>query len=437
MRLNYLKIGMNKHILDSDAAHIWHPYAPLVHKRPIAEVVFAKGMYLHLADGSTLLDAISSWWVNIHGHGNEQLANAVRDQILHLDHTLFAGFTHKPAVDFATRFLDVVACMQQRIFYSENGSTAVEVALKLAVQFWKNKGLVKTRFVAIEGSFHGDTFGAMSVSARGLFTEVFESLLNPVLFIPYPDGTNDAQVLTVLEDYIKDKTVAAFIYEPLIQGAGGMRIYSPEILDKMMALCKKYDVLCIADEVMTGFGRTGKKFASHYGKTNPDIMCFSKAITGGLLPLGATTCTREIEAPFLTNERYQTFFHGHSYTANATICALALASLDLFEAQACQQNIKRIELAHQGFVLSHINHPLIKRIQSLGTILAIEIETGNGETTYEHEMRHFLYDFFLNKGILLRPLGNIIYVLPPYVVTNEELEMVYKAVDEMLIALIE
>jgi len=426
---------MNKNIIDTDAAHVWHPYSPLLNKRPVAEVISAKGMYLYLADGTILLDAISSWWVNIHGHANEVLADAVKEQILSLDHTLFAGFTHKPAVEFATRFLDVVACEQQRIFYSENGSTAVEVALKLAVQYWKNKGQYKTTFVAIEGAFHGDTFGAMSVSARGLFTEAFESLLNPVLFIPFPDGSNDEVVLFALEEYIKDGTVAAFIYEPLIQGTAGMRIYSSEMLDKMIRLCKKYEVLCIADEVMTGFGRTGEKFASHYCETYPDMMCFSKAITGGLLPLGVTTCTREVEAPFLSEELNRAFFHGHSYTANATICKLALTSLDLFESDVCQENIKRIETAHRNFFLTYVNHKNIKRIQSLGTILAIEVQTLNGNTNYEHEIRHFLYDFFIGKGILLRPLGNIIYILPPYIITNDELKRIYKIVDEMLIFL--
>lgn len=426
---------MNKNIIETDAAHVWHPYSPLLNKRPVAEVVSAKGMYLHLADGTTLLDAISSWWVNIHGHANDVLATAVKDQILTLDHTLFAGFTHRPAVDFATRFLEVVACNQQRVFYSENGSTAVEVALKMSVQYWKNKGKHKTVFVAIEGAFHGDTFGAMSVSARGLFTEAYESLLNPVMFIPFPDGSNDEAVLSKLEAYIKGGDVAAFIYEPLIQGTAGMRVYSPEMLDKMIRLCKKYDVLCIADEVMTGFGRTGKKFASHYCETYPDMMCFSKAITGGLLPLGVTTCTREVEAPFLSEEMNSAFFHGHSYTANATICKLALTSLDLFEADVCQENIRRIETAHKKFLLTYVNHKNIKRIQTLGTILAIEVETSNGKTDYQHEIRHFLYDFFISKGILLRPLGNIIYILPPYIITNDELNVIYQTVEQMLIVL--
>ena len=426
---------MSKNIIETDAAHVWHPYSPLLNKRPVAEVVSAKGMYLHLADGTTLLDAISSWWVNIHGHANAVLADAVKEQILSLDHTLFAGFTHKPAVEFATRFLEVVGCKQQRVFYSENGSTAVEVALKLAVQYWKNKGQHKTTFIALDGAFHGDTFGAMSVSARGLFTEAFESLLNPVLYIPFPDGSNDDVVLSTLEGYIKGGSVAAFIYEPLIQGTGGMRIYSPEMLDKMIRLCKKYEVLCIADEVMTGFGRTGEKFASHYCETHPDMMCFSKAITGGLLPLGVTTCTREVEAPFLSEELNRAFFHGHSYTANATICTLALTSLNLFESEACQENIKRVEAAHKKFLLTYVNHKNIKRIQSLGTILAIEVQTTNGTTHYEHEIRHFLYDFFIGKGILLRPLGNIIYILPPYIITNEELNTIYQTVEQMLIVL--
>ncbi len=425
----------NKTLIERDAACVWHPYTPLMNTRPYAEVVAAKGMYLHLADGTRLLDAVSSWWVNIHGHANETLANTLRDQVLQLDHTLFAGFTHKPAVDFAEKFLRVVGCDQKRVIYSENGSTAVEVALKLAVQYWKNKGIAKSSFIALEGAFHGDTFGAMSVSARGLFTESFESLLNPVQFVPYPDGTNDAHVLQTLELYLQDPAVAAFIYEPLIQGTAGMRIYSPEMLEKMIRLCKKNNVLCIADEVMTGFGRTGKKFASQYCDTAPDMMCFSKAITGGLLPLGVTTCNKEVESPFLSGDLHQAFFHGHSYTANATICQLALASLHLFESDVCQNDIQRISAAHKNFVLTHVNNPKIKRVQALGTILAIELQTPNGLTSYEHNIRHFLYDFFIKRGILLRPLGNIIYVLPPYIITNQELDEIYAAVDEMLIAL--
>lgn len=423
---------MNNDIIKTDAAHVWHPYTPLLNKRPYAEVIAAKGMYLHLADGTTLLDAISSWWVNIHGHANEVLAETIKNQVLQLDHTLFAGFTHHPAVNFATGFLRVVGCQQQRVIYSENGSTAVEVAMKLAVQYWKNKGQDKTTFLALEGAFHGDTFGAMSVSARGLFTEAFESLLNPVKFIPFPDGTNDEQVLEAIEKHIRENAVAAFIYEPLIQGTAGMRVYTPEMLDKIVACCKRHGVLCIADEVMTGFGRTGRAFASHYCTTTPDIMCFSKAITGGLLPLGVTTCTREVEQPFLSDELDRAFFHGHSYTANATICQLALASLDLFEAQSCQDNIQRITKAHQIFVLTHVNNKHIKRIQSLGTILSIEIQTPNGSTAYGHEIRHFLYDFFIQNGILLRPLGNIIYVLPPYIITDQELEKIYRTIVEML-----
>lgn len=426
---------MNKSLLEQDAEHLWHPYTPLLNKRPYAEVISAKGMYLNLADGTRLLDAISSWWVNIHGHGNGELAEAVQKQILELDHTLFAGFTHKPAVDFATHFLRVIECDQQRLFYSENGSTAVEVALKIAIQYWKNKGEHRTTILALDGAFHGDTFGAMSVSARGLFTEAFESLLNPVLFIPFPDGTNDDFVLETLERYLQDSSVAAFIYEPLIQGTAGMRIYTPEMLTRMLEVCKKHGVLCIADEVMTGFGRTGKKFASHYSNVKPDMMCFSKAITGGLLPLGVTTCTREVEAPFLSSDMQKAFFHGHSYTANATICQLALTSLSMFESVVCQSNIERISLAHQEFVQTHKAHPKIKRIQSIGTILAIEVQTPNGQTEYTHEIRHFLYDFFINEGILLRPLGNIIYVLPPYIITNQQLEEVYAAIDKMLTTL--
>ncbi|MBC7451849.1 MAG: adenosylmethionine--8-amino-7-oxononanoate transaminase, partial [Cytophagales bacterium] len=370
--------------------------------------------------------------VNIHGHGNEYLANVVKEQILRLDHTLFAGFTHKPAVHFATKFLDLLQCNQQRVFYSENGSTAVEVALKLSVQYWKNKGQHKTVFIALDGSFHGDTFGAMSVSARGLFTKSFEPLLTEVLYLPYPDGTNDTAVLEQLETYLQNPNVAAFIYEPLIQGSGGMRIYAPELLEQLMLLCKRYNVLCIADEVMTGFGRTGRAFASHYCTTTPDIMCFSKAITGGLLPLGVTTCTSMVEEPFKTADIHQAFYHGHSYMANPTICQLALASLSLFDSAECSANIQRITIAHKNIAQKMSSHTQIKRIQTLGTILVIELHTKNGISNYEHELRHYLYDYFINHGILLRPLGNIIYVMPPYIIDDQELEVIYATIEKML-----
>jgi adenosylmethionine-8-amino-7-oxononanoate aminotransferase len=423
---------MNNDLLADDAAYVWHPYTPLLIKRAYQEVVAAKGMYLHLADGTTLLDGISSWWVNIHGHGNEYLANVVRDQILLLDHTLFAGFTHKPAVTFAKKLLDIIQCDQQRVFYSENGSTAVEVALKLAVQYWKNKGEDRSVFLALEGAFHGDTFGAMSVSARSLFTASFDKLLNEVLYIPFPDGTNDAEVLEHLEAYLKNKSVAAFIYEPLIQGTAGMKIYSPAILNKMILLCRKYDILCIADEVMTGFGRTGKDFASHYCDSSPDMMCFSKAITGGLLPLGVTTCNALVEEPFATEDFNKAFFHGHSYMANATICQLALASLSLFDSQECRDNIQRISKSHEIFLTKIQSRVAIKRIQSIGTILAIEVQTKNGLSTYDHSIRHYLYDYFIERGILLRPLGNIIYVIPPYVIDNQQLMFIYETIETML-----
>jgi adenosylmethionine-8-amino-7-oxononanoate aminotransferase len=423
---------MNSELLADDAAYVWHPYSPLLVNRAYQEVVSAKGMYLTLSDGSTLLDAVSSWWVNIHGHGNEYLANAVRDQILKLDHTLFAGFTHKPAVHFAKKLLDTVQCDQQRVFYSENGSTAVEVALKLAVQYWKNKGEEKTVFIALEGAFHGDTFGAMSVSARSLFTASFDKLLHEVLYIPFPDGTNDQEVLDCLERCLKNKSVAAFIYEPLVQGTAGMKIYESAMLDKMIQLCRKYDVICIADEVMTGFGRTGKDFASHYCSSFPDMMCFSKAITGGLLPLGVTTCNAMVEKPFKTEDLNKAFFHGHSYTANATICQLALASLSLFDSEECRNNIQRITSSHILFVEKVRNHKSIKRIQSLGTILAVEVQTDNGISSYDHTIRHYLYDYFISRGILLRPLGNCIYVIPPYIIDNQQLEFVCETIESML-----
>jgi adenosylmethionine---8-amino-7-oxononanoate aminotransferase len=296
-------------------------------------------MYLHTSDGRKILDAVSSWWVNIHGHSHVYLAEALRKQALELEHVIFAGFTHKPAIILAERLLGILPDNQIKIFYSDNGSTAVEVALKMALQFWHNQNIVKKKIIAIEGAYHGDTFGAMSVSGRSSFTKAFSQFLFDVQFISFPSSGKEAGSLQQFKELAESGEVAAFIYEPLIQGTAGMRTYSKEILGSLLSEAKKNNILCIADEVMTGFGRTGKLFASDYIKEPPDIVCLSKGITGGSMPLGVTSCNEKVVAAFRSEDRSKTLFHGHSYTANPLACAVSNASLDLLLKEECMKNI--------------------------------------------------------------------------------------------------
>ncbi|MFN6944410.1 MAG: adenosylmethionine--8-amino-7-oxononanoate transaminase [Cytophagaceae bacterium] len=417
---------MNNYWQELDRKLIWHPFTPLQEKGLPLLVESAKGCYLHLSDGRKIIDAVSSWWVNIHGHSNEYIANAIYKQALEMEHVIFAGFTHKPAITIADRLLKILPGDMKRLFFSDNGSTAVEVALKMVMQFWHNQHIKKQKIIALEGSYHGDTFGAMSIGSRGIFTEPFSPYLFEVEFINLENAEQE------FYDLVKNNDVAAFIYEPLVQGTAGMRIYPAALLEQLISIAREHDVLCIADEVMTGFGRTGKLFASEYCQLPPDIICMSKGITGGFMPLGATACSERIENVFMNNKREKMFFHGHSYTANALSCAAANASLDLLLKEETMQQIRMIEQHHLAFIERIRYNPNVLNIKCQGTILSIELKTGD-ETSYFNELRDLLYNFFLSEDILLRPLGNIIYILPPYIINYEELELVYKAIEKMLV----
>ncbi|HEY0297732.1 MAG TPA: adenosylmethionine--8-amino-7-oxononanoate transaminase, partial [Arachidicoccus sp.] len=374
-----------------------------------------------------------SWWVTLHGHSNPYIAKRISEQLNTLEHCIFAGFTHEPAVELAEKLLPILPGDMARIFYSDNGSTAVEVALKMAHQYHQNKGEKhKTKIIAIDGAYHGDTFGAMSVSARSLFTEQFNSLLFDVAFIPFPSPANEVNMLNVLEEILQQGNISSFIAEPLIQGSGGMRMYSPETLDKILLLCKKYDCIVIADEVMTGFGRTGTLFACNQLKeAKPDIVCLSKGLTGGTLPMGITACTAEIFDAFLSDDAHKTLYHGHSFTANPIGCVAALASLELLLSDDCQKKIGHIIARHDNAKQHLSSHPKTKDIRQTGTILAIEIDTGSA-TDYLSNKRDYIYQYFLNKGLLMRPLGNIIYLLPPYCISDEQLDYAYDCIEELL-----
>ncbi len=416
-----------------DKEVIWHPYTPMKLWPEAIAIVKGEGPYLIDEQGNRFIDAISSWWVNLHGHSNPYIAQKVSEQLNTLEHSIFAGFTHEPAVELAERLLAILPGQQKKIFYSDNGSTAVEVALKMSLQYWNNKGIEKKKFIALDGAYHGDTFGAMSVSGRSLFTKAFDDKLFEVAFIPFPDN-DGTESLQQLEALLQQGDVAAFIVEPLIQGTAGMRNYSPEVLEQYFALCKKYDALIIADEVMTGFGRTGKLFACDNITTAPDMVCLSKGLTGGTMPFGITACGQHIFDAFYNDDSTKTLFHGHSYTANPIACAASLASLDLLLKDECTEARKQIELSHQTFAEKIKSHNNITDIRIQGTIIAIELNTG-GETSYTNEQRDHLYRFFIERKILLRPLGNIIYLLPPYCISAEDLQYIYNSIEELLATL--
>ncbi len=415
---------------DRDQKAIWHPYTQSGLGKPPIGIVKGEGVYLVGEDGRKYIDAVSSWWVNIHGHSHPYIAEKVAEQLRQLEHTIFAGFTHEPAVSLAERLLKILPASQSRIFYSDNGSTAVEVAVKMALQFWANRDRPRLKIIAIEHAYHGDTFGAMSVSARGSFTDPFSPLLFDVIHIPFPGGTSAVLSLEKLKEIIareKDQ-VAAFIFEPLVLGAGGMLMYEPGTLETMIGICRENDILTIADEVMTGFGRTGKLFACDHINVAPDIICLSKGITGGTMPLGVTSCSSEIYNAFLSHDRSKTFFHGHSYTANPVACAAALASLDILLQDKCLENIVRISQNHQDFIHKSDRNPALRNLRSRGTILAMDFHNKN-ETSYFNPVRDRLYDHFIEKGVLLRPLGNVVYIMPPYCITDNELHTVYNAIE--------
>jgi adenosylmethionine-8-amino-7-oxononanoate aminotransferase len=414
---------------ERDLKVIWHPYTQMKTAAPPIPIVRGQGALLFDEAGKQYIDAVSSWWVNIHGHAHPYIAKKVAEQLTKLEHVIFAGFTHEGAVELAERLLTHLPNNQQKVFYSDNGSTAIEVAIKMCLQYWLNKGNQRTKILAFNNAYHGDTFGAMAVSGRSAFTKAFDSLLFEVEFIDTPNKENIQSLKSQISNLKSE--LACFVFEPLVQGSAGMLMYEAKYLNELMAHCKQEGVLMIDDEIFTGFGRTGKEFACNYVQVKPDIMCFSKGLTGGTMALGVTTCTQEIYDAFLSDDRLKTLFHGHSFTANPIACASALASLDLFEQAETAANIERIVAAHARFAEQIQHHPKIKTIRQTGTILAMEWETGDN-TSYFSSLRDKLYHYFLAEGIILRPLGNVIYILPPYCITNDELAYVYSKIEQAL-----
>lgn len=415
---------------ERDQRVIWHPFTPQLPILPALPLVRGEGALLFDENDRGYIDGMSSWWVNLHGHAHPYIAEKIAEQLHTLEHAIFSGFTHRPGIELAERLLNRLPQMA-KVFYSDDGSTAVEVALKMAFQYWHNQNQPRTKLIAFENAYHGDTFGSMSAGARNVFSHAFSGLLFDVIHIPVPVKGKEDEAEKALKLALSTTDVAAFIVEPLIQGAGGMVMYSAEALDRLLACCSEANVPIIADEVMTGFGRTGSWFATDQCKHKPDIICLSKGLTGGFLPLGATLCRAEIHAAFLTSDRTKTFFHGHSYTANPTACAAALASLDILERTETQEQIRIISNFQRQQTQRFTNHPALQDARSCGTITAFELKTPD-ITGYLNVYGERIHDYFLKRGIILRPLGNIIYVLPPYCITLDQLEEIYSVLNDFL-----
>lgn len=414
-----------------DKELIWHPYTQEKTAGENVLITKGKGAYLFDENEKKYLDANASWWTNTHGHAHPYIAQKLYEQASTLEHVIFAGYTHEPAIRLAEKLQPFLPENQAKFFYSDNGSTAVEVALKMAFQFWFNQGEKRTKVICFENAYHGDTFGAMSVSARGLFTDPFKPLLFEVITIPTPTQKNINAVSAQLDSLLNDYKIASFIYEPLVQGSHGMNIYEAELLDKVLVKLQRANIPLIADEVFTGFGRTGKFLASDFVTTKADIFCFSKGLTAGVLPLGLTTCSQKIYDVFYSNDKTKTLFHGHSFSGNPIGCAVALASLELYDIEKTLERIERIERQHASFIPRLASHKNVANIALQGTILRFEVVNEN-ETSYTNPLKERAVSFFQEHGIMLRPLGNVLYFLPPYCVSESDLEHLYKTTEDFL-----
>ena len=418
-------------LIERDKQFIWHPFTPQKQMPDPIAIVKGAGTLLFDEIGNSYIDAISSWWVNLHGHAHPYIAEKIYQQALTLEQVIFAGFTHGPAVQLAERLLPLLPGSMSRIFYSDNGSTSTEVALKMALQYWWNLNPEKprTKILCFENSYHGDTFGAMSVSDRSVFTTPFIPLLFDVIAIPLPNNENIDSVKSIIHQYGKE--IAAFIYEPMIQGAGGMNMYDPYLMNELLNSVKLYEVICIADEVMTGFGRTGSLFASEHYHKKPDVICLSKGLTGGTMALGVTACNNRIYTAFIDDDKRKTFFHGHSFTANPLACTAALASLDLLQQQSTIERIEWLCNEVDSFAkeLVELNLP-IKNIRQVGTVLAFEMH--DVAKTYLHQIAQPFTKACLERGVYIRPLGNTVYIMPPYCITDEEWKKVRTVIIEVI-----
>ncbi|WP_298900818.1 adenosylmethionine--8-amino-7-oxononanoate transaminase [uncultured Psychroserpens sp.] len=414
---------------ERDKKHIWHPLTQhKLHPEAIA-ITKAKDCTLTDEDGNTYIDAIASWYTCMYGHCNQDIVNKVSEQMNRLDQVVFSGFTHEPAVQLSEALIAILPENQNKIFFSDNGSTSVEIGIKMALQYHFNTGEKRHTLIAFEDGFHGDTFGAMSVSGLSVYNGPFEDFFLDVKRIPTPNGHNHDIILKQLEDITANHKVAGFVYEPLVQGAAAMKMHDANGLELILKFCKSNQIITVADEVMTGFGKTGRYFASDYMETKPDVICLSKALTAGLLPMAITSCSQNIYDAFYSDEIGKGLFHAHTYSANPIACTAALAGIELLTSDKIQDDIKRIITSHQAFDNHIKTHPKVASTRQTGIIFALDLQI---EMERYGNLRDKLFNFFMQNGVCLRPLGNTIYILAPYVISEKELDTVYRVIEGVL-----
>tara|TARA_B100000929_G_scaffold276205_1_gene250684 strand:+ start:310 stop:1575 length:1266 start_codon:yes stop_codon:yes gene_type:complete len=416
-------------LTERDKQHIWHPLTQ--HKlHPEAKpIVKAKGALLYDEEGKTYVDAVSSWYTAMYGHCNDFIVKRVHRQMQQLDQIIFSGFTHEPAIELSEKLMAILPDNQQKLMFNDNGSTSTEIGIKMALQYHHNKGQTRKTLLAFEEGFHGDTFGAMSVSGLSVYNGPFEEFFIDVKRIPLPTATNQEELLKAIEAFHAETPLAGFIYEPLVQGAAGMKMYQAAHLEPILQKCKELGIILIADEVMTGFGKTGSFFASDFIEVKPDVICLSKALTAGLVPMGVTTCTQAIFDAFYDDDIGKGLFHAHTYSANPIACATAIAALDLLQSEEIQQNIKQIQSWHAAFASEIEKHPKVHSTRQQGTIFALELDVAMERYG---NLRYQIYERCMTEGVYLRPLGSTIYILAPFVTTQEQMQKVYAAIKKVL-----
>ncbi|WFU12267.1 adenosylmethionine--8-amino-7-oxononanoate transaminase (plasmid) [Rhizobium sp. CB3090] len=408
---------------------IWHPFTQHALEPPMKRIVATEGAYLFDEDGNRILDAISSWWVITHGHRHAGIMAAIREATEAYDQIIFAEFTHEPAEVLAERLLAFAPSGLKHVFYSDSGSTAVEVAIKMALGTFHNRGIARDRIVVMEHGYHGDTIGTMSAGERGVFNAAFEPLLFGVDRLPFPEPGREQETLDAFEAICHSRKVAAILIEPLVLGAGGMKFYDSAVLSALKEIAGRYGCLFIADEVMTGWGRTGTRFACEQAGVTPDILCTSKGLTGGALPLAATLCTAEIFEAHLSSDRRKTFFHSSSYTANAIACAAAVANLQIWQDEPVEARIAELAAQHSRHLQRFQNDTRFVNARQSGTIAALDLAVPS--SGYLAEAGPRMRKLFRERGLLVRPLGNVIYLMPPYCTTAGDIVAAYDAIDEV------